>query len=425
MYTVDQVLARDFSRSWHEGVALVQEIAATLGSLPRVPAAADLFLDEYGTLSFGFAAEGAEDPVVSLATLLAGLLEGIEAPAALRSLAVENARTPPAHSSVEGFSQALAFYERPDRRSDLRALAGRLDALHPPVDADAEIQRLRERITAVESEPPAPGNRKPEAKRFQIGVAAIIVVAVVATAAAVRLVRVHAPDPVSTTARAESSVAGALSSGLSRLTGAAADAVRSGAARGGVTLGGATRREAAREGTRGDIALPAETAPRRRASTAAVSAGVSPRTGGKPEPVLQGIARQAGTGSVPSATGTRGRIEPVGPLADRGAFRITPFVDSTRIYSSVELEVSPPRLRYPQLPREPAPGANTGYFDLLIDESGDVEVVKLISPAHRYQDRMLVAAAKAWKFKPAMLHGIPVKYRLRVPIILHDLHDPR
>ena len=82
--------------------------------------------------------------------------------------------------------------------------------------------------------------------------------------------------------------------------------------------------------------------------------------------------------------------------------------------------MSPPRLQHPQLPREPAPGADTGYFDLLIDESGDVESVKLVSPAHRYQDRMLVAAAKAWKFKPAMLHGTPVKYRLRIPIILQE-----
>ena len=112
MYTVAQVLNRDFSRSWYESVALVQEIAATLGTWSTVPAAEDLFLDEEGTVSFGFADERAENPVVSLATLLAGLLEGTEAPAALRSLAAENARPNPAHATVEGFSQAIAFYER-------------------------------------------------------------------------------------------------------------------------------------------------------------------------------------------------------------------------------------------------------------------------------------------------------------------------
>jgi TonB family protein len=74
----------------------------------------------------------------------------------------------------------------------------------------------------------------------------------------------------------------------------------------------------------------------------------------------------------------------------------------------------------PQLPQQPAPGADTGVFDILVDEFGDVETVRLTSPAHRYYDRMLVAAAKAWKFKPATLNGQPVKYRVRIPIILAD-----
>jgi len=94
--------------------------------------------------------------------------------------------------------------------------------------------------------------------------------------------------------------------------------------------------------------------------------------------------------------------------------------DADIVYSSDEADVEPPHLVRPQLPREPEPGADTGYFNLLVDELGNVEVVKLISPAHRYQDRMLVAAAKAWKFKPALLNGQPVKYRVRIPIILQD-----
>jgi len=91
------------------------------------------------------------------------------------------------------------------------------------------------------------------------------------------------------------------------------------------------------------------------------------------------------------------------------------------VYSAGEPDVTPARLTRAQLPQEPSPNSETGYFDMVIDERGEVESVKLLSPTRRYQDRMLVAAAKAWKFTPALLNGTPVKYRLQIPIILHDV----
>jgi hypothetical protein len=36
---------------------------------------------------------------------------------------------------------------------------------------------------------------------------------------------------------------------------------------------------------------------------------------------------------------------------------------------------------------------------------------------------MLVAAAKAWKFRPALFDGRPVKYRMRVAITLDGPPD--
>jgi TonB family protein len=84
-------------------------------------------------------------------------------------------------------------------------------------------------------------------------------------------------------------------------------------------------------------------------------------------------------------------------------------------------DVKPPRLSRSQFPNEPRPDAGTGYFDIVVDEAGAVEIVKLISPEHRYHDRMLVAAAKAWKFEPALLNGRAVKYRVRIPIILQEI----
>jgi protein TonB len=102
-----------------------------------------------------------------------------------------------------------------------------------------------------------------------------------------------------------------------------------------------------------------------------------------------------------------------GPIAPHPLPRVHP-----EIFSSADPEVQAPVLVRPQLPDEPAPGSDTGYFDLVVDENGDVSHVKLTSPRRKYYDRMLVAAAKAWKFRPATLNGQPVKYRLRVPIIM-------
>ena len=98
------------------------------------------------------------------------------------------------------------------------------------------------------------------------------------------------------------------------------------------------------------------------------------------------------------------------PITRSGNAAAGPVEFEARIvYSNADPEVEPAWLMRPQLPKVPPPGADTGYFDIVVDEAGDVELIDLVSPAHRYQDRMLVAAAKAWKFKPAMLDGQPVK----------------
>jgi hypothetical protein len=44
--------------------------------------------------------------------------------------------------------------------------------------------------------------------------------------------------------------------------------------------------------------------------------------------------------------------------------------------------------------------------------------VHLISPANRYQERMLVAAAKTWQFQPATREGQPVRFRIRIRVTL-------
>jgi hypothetical protein len=42
--------------------------------------------------------------------------------------------------------------------------------------------------------------------------------------------------------------------------------------------------------------------------------------------------------------------------------------------------------------------------------------VKLLSTSNRYQERMLLSAAKSWRFQPATKNGRPVRFRARVRI---------
>ena len=57
---------------------------------------------------------------------------------------------------------------------------------------------------------------------------------------------------------------------------------------------------------------------------------------------------------------------------------------------------------------------------MIIDRQGGVEFVKLHTPLNRYHERMIVSAAKAWRYRPATRGGKPVKFRLTVKINLPE-----
>jgi hypothetical protein len=92
---------------------------------------------------------------------------------------------------------------------------------------------------------------------------------------------------------------------------------------------------------------------------------------------------------------------------------------STELFSPADLDVAPAALVRPQLPslRTPSgPDQRDSVFDLIIDQNGRVEQVHLVSPTNRFNDRMLIAAAKAWQFLPATRDGQPVRYKLQLRI---------
>lgn len=94
---------------------------------------------------------------------------------------------------------------------------------------------------------------------------------------------------------------------------------------------------------------------------------------------------------------------------------------TSRVFIAGDPGVTPARLVRPHLPAEPpadVPPEQIGTLELLVNEQGTVDHVVLVSPANRYQERMLVAAAKAWLFDPATRQGQPVRFRARIRVTL-------
>ena len=113
-----------------------------------------------------------------------------------------------------------------------------------------------------------------------------------------------------------------------------------------------------------------------------------------------------------------GRVVPstVAPL--RTAPRVAP---SGHVYRAGNPQVTPAVLIRPHLPHNPpldVPDEHIGTLEFVVAESGAVEHVHLVSPANRYQERMLVAAAKTWRFRPATRDGRPVRFRMSYHVIV-------
>lgn len=91
------------------------------------------------------------------------------------------------------------------------------------------------------------------------------------------------------------------------------------------------------------------------------------------------------------------------------------------IYTREDAEVVEPVGLRPQLPRALPPNISRdkiSQIELLILPDGTVASVKLLGAPRNVHESMLLSAAKAWQFQPALKHGRPVAYRKRVWLVL-------
>ena len=383
----DDLLARDVSVQWFEGVALVQalcrELSARSGSETQFPGASQIALGADGTVTI--AGTAATKSVPAAAHLLARLMNE-DTPVRLRLLVSQATAEGGTLPSLHEFSESLAYFERPNPEEILRGLYERAMVAAPATQPQAAVDFL-----PVEKPADAPVGEPVVKKGRNRRTAVAIGVLILLTAAL--LVR-------SGSRRGHLAAAAA---GLASVVTPSVDA--------SIEKAGASPAT----GTKDGGAKPA-TESRGHRTTSHRAGTVPPqKVGGREElPSILGP---------PSAALDADRVEPLTlePVSYDAAYEVVAEAgrSSETIYSRNDPSVTPPKQVYPALPAKPSPGIRAEdltVLDLVVSADGLVEHVHIRTPPRDVHEFMLVSAAKAWRFEPATLDGRRVRFRHSVSI---------
>ena len=90
------------------------------------------------------------------------------------------------------------------------------------------------------------------------------------------------------------------------------------------------------------------------------------------------------------------------------------------VWTGEEPGVTPPvavRQEVPRVPNTLSPQARErGLLEVLIDEQGRVTGLTMRLSIHPMYDPLLIAAAREWRYKPAMVAGVPVKFKKLIQV---------
>jgi len=99
-----------------------------------------------------------------------------------------------------------------------------------------------------------------------------------------------------------------------------------------------------------------------------------------------------------------------------------PAAAAQRVFTMDDANVVPPVTISQNVPNWSPPTNElrtfSGAVDIVIDERGAVVSATINQPVSPLYDRALIAAAKRWQYRPALLGGQPVKYRKSVAVVL-------
>jgi hypothetical protein len=117
---------------------------------------------------------------------------------------------------------------------------------------------------------------------------------------------------------------------------------------------------------------------------------------------------------------------PVVPLAVEAPPPAVTVPREPIIYTQDDKNVMPPVAVRQELPQFPGRVTfdRAGVLEVIIDASGAVESATLLETVEPLYNRLLLAAAKMWMYRPARLDGQPVKYRKRIQVTLSRQAEP-
>jgi periplasmic protein TonB len=384
MIPFDELKSPAVALAWHEVAALVLDAATALDEQPDGNladlAAIQLTGEGYVVLPHG---GGEGSPTLRLARLLDDLLQDLPAPDALGELATRPRANLSDEADVEAFVAELSRFERPDRTAILSQLAARAASVDRHVEGPTALAQLASRVRAQERAAPDTPAGVTAGRRRRWSAPAVAAVAVAAAAAALLASAYYVAPP--------------------RLPGAAPQPVVE-----RVRAGAAVLADAAKQVLRPTPPPEPASAPSAPPTAPTQARSARPRRASEPTPAPDHVV---------SLRSLEGQTPP--PEAD--AEVPVPTAAVPTVYTSADADVTPAALLRPHLPSAPPaslPPDEVGILELTVTETGQVAHVKLLSTSNRYQERMLVAAAKTWRFQPATKDGRPVRFRARVRITL-------
>jgi hypothetical protein len=91
-----------------------------------------------------------------------------------------------------------------------------------------------------------------------------------------------------------------------------------------------------------------------------------------------------------------------------------------RIFASSDTNVLPPAAIRQDVPSFSGTLFRpiTGIIEVVVDENGGVMSATIRGPMNPQYDRQVLSAAAGWRYKPALLNGVPVRYRKFIQIAL-------